>query len=580
MRTFTSSQASATEARDMTAAKGTGAIKGKVVATDSGKPMRRVQISLSSPDFSESRTISTTAQGVFEFKDLPAGRYSVSATRPGYIRLQYGQRRPGEPGRPIQLSDGQRIADANFSLPRTGSIAGRITDEVGDPLSEVSIYPAQWKYFRGKRRMVPVAGGGPFNRTDDTGQFRITGLEPGEYFVLATTRTTWTVDDHPDERIGFLPTYSGGTANPVEAQRVKVAMGQEAAAGDFAMVPGRVASIAGTATYSSGLPIAGESINVTQEFSGPGSSSSFGIQGAKVNADGSFLIKNIAPGEYRLSLRGPGDKEHPAEGVTITVTVTGEDLTGVMLVGGSGGSITGRVVSDTGEAIPFPSSSRMRVNARPVDPTSTYTSFDNDNGRVKDDWSFELNNVYGLNKLSVNPLPTGWAIRRIEYEGKDYADLPMELRGGQKLDGVTFVLSKTLPRIRGTLLDEHGQPAEGTALLFPEDSARWGEDSRLVRDNASRRDGDVRAAERHPRRLPRRGARLRARRGLDRSGIPGEAARGRQARAGRQQRRRHRGPDSEEGAVAARAGARYFPVQRTLRSIVDSEVWPHSAIAA
>jgi hypothetical protein len=479
--TFTSSQVPANEARDMTAAKGTGAIKGKVVATDSGKPMRRVQISLSSPDFSESRTISTTALGVFEFKELPPGRYTVTATRPGYIRLQYGQRRPGEPGRPIQLSDGQRIADADFSLPRTGSLAGRITDELGDPLSEVNVYPAQWKYFRGKRRMVPVPGGASFNRTDETGQFRITGLEPGEYFVLATTRTTWTVDDHPDDRIGFLPTYSGGTANPAEAQRVKVTMGQEAAAGDFAMVPGRVASISGTATYSSGLPIAGESISMMQEFAGPGWSSSFGMPGAKVNADGSFLIKNIAPGEYRLSLRGPGDKDHPAEGVTITVTVTGEDLTGVMLAGGSGGTVAGRVISDTGEAVPSPASSRMRVFARAVDPTTTYTSFDNDNGRVKDDGTFELTNVYGLNKLSINPMPTGWAVRRIEHDGKDYADVPVDLHGGQKLDGVTIVLSKSLPRINGTLLDEQGQPAGGTALIFPEDSARWGEDSRLVR---------------------------------------------------------------------------------------------------
>ena len=479
--TFTAGQAPATEARDMTAAKGTGAIKGKVVAADSGKPIRRVQISLSSPDFSESRSISTTAQGVFEFKDLPAGRYSLSATRSGYLRLQYGQRRPGEPGRPIQLIDAQRITNADFALPRSGSITGRITDELGDPLGDVSIFPAQWKYFRGKRRMVPVSGGGPFNRTDETGQFRITGLEPGEYFVLATSRTTWTVDDHPDEKIGFLPTYSGGTANPMEAQRIKLAMGQEASAGDFAMVPGRVATISGTATYSSGLPIAGESINMVQEFAGPGSSSSFGMQGAKVNPDGSFLIKNVAPGEYRLSVRGPGDKDHPAEGVTMTVSVTGEDLTGIVLAGGSGGSLAGRVVSDTGEAVPSPASSRMRVFATPVDPTSTYTSFDNDNGRVKDDWSFELTNVYGLNKLSINPMPTGWAVRRIEYDGKDYADVPVDLHGGQKLDGVTIVLSKSLPRINGTLLDERGQPAEATALIFPEDSARWAENSRLVR---------------------------------------------------------------------------------------------------
>lgn len=461
--------------------KGTAAIKGKVVAVESGKAIRRVQIGLSSPDFSEARTISTTAQGVFEFKELPAGRYTLTATRPGFIRLQYGQRRPGEPGRPIQLAEGQRFAEANFSLPRTGAIAGRITDELGDPMPDVSIYPAQWKYYRGKRRMVPVSGGGPFNRTDETGQFRITGLEPGEYFVLATTRTTWTVDDHPDEKIGFLPTYSGGTANPTSAAAIKVATGQEAPAGDFAMVPGRVASVSGTATYSSGLPIAGESINVSQEFSGPGSSSSFGVQGAKVNPDGSFVIKNLAPGEYRLSLRGPGDKDHPAEGVTMTVTVTGEDLTNVMLVGGSGGSVAGRVVSDTGEAVPSPSASRMRVSARPVDPTSTYSSFDNDNGRVKDDWSFEVANVYGLNKLSVNPMPTGWAIRRIEHDGKDYADVPVELRGGQKLEGVTIVLSKTLPRVQGTLLDERGQPAEGTAILFPEDASKWAEDSRLVR---------------------------------------------------------------------------------------------------
>jgi hypothetical protein len=469
-------------ARDTSAAKGTASIKGRVVATETGKPMRRVQINLSSPDFSEARTISTTAQGVFEFKELPAGRYTLIATRPGFIRLQYGQRRPGEPGRPIQLADGQRVTDADFSLPRTGWITGRITDELGEPLADVSIYPAQWKYFRGKRRLVPVSGGGgPFNRTDDTGQFRITGLEPGDYFVLATTRTTWTVDENPDERIGFLPTFSGGVANPANAIPVKVSMGQEASVGDFAMVPGRVASISGTATYSSGLPIAGETINMTQEFAGPGSSSSFGMQGAKVNPDGSFLIKNVAPGDYKLSLRGPGGKDHPAEGVTVTVSVMGENLTGVMLVGGSGGTLSGRVISDTGEAIPLPTTSRMRVSARPVDPTSTYTSFDNDNGRVKDDFTFELANVYGKNKISINPMPTGWAVRRIEHDGKDYADLPVELHGGQKLDGVTIVLSKTLPRFRGTLVDGAGRPAEGTALLFPEDASRWGEDSRLVR---------------------------------------------------------------------------------------------------
>jgi hypothetical protein len=469
--------------RDAPTQKGTASMKGKVVAADTGKPVRRVQVSLSSPDLTESRSMSTTAQGGFEFKDLPAGRYTISATRPGFLRVQYGQRRPGEPGRAVVLADGQRLETVDMSLPRTGWITGRIVDELGDPLAGVSIYPAQWKYFRGKRRLVPVSEGGiGFNQTDDTGQFRLTNLEPGEYFVLAYTRTTWTVDDKPTERIGYLPTYSGGTANPTEAARIKVGVGQEAPVGDIAMVPGKVASLSGMATYSNGMPLAGESINLTQEFSGPGRSSSFGMAGTKVNPDGSFTLKNLAPGEYRLSIRGPGDKEHPPEGVTLTVSVAGEDLTGVMLVAGSGGTLNGRVISDTGAPIPLPEQSRMRVFARPVDPTMTYQSIgDQDNGRVKDDWSFEVKNVFGLNRLSISPLPTGWAVRSVDVGGKDYADVPLDLRGGIQLDNVTIVLSKTLPRVQGALLDPSGQPTDGSVLLFPEDSAKWGEDARLVR---------------------------------------------------------------------------------------------------
>jgi hypothetical protein len=476
------SSAPAAPARDNSLPKGTASIKGRVVAADSGRAMRRVQVSLSGSDLGEAKSMSTTAQGVFEFKDLPPGRFTITASRAGYIRLQYGQQRPGEPGRPLQLAEGEHLEKIDFTLPRTGWITGRITDELGDPLPGVSVYPAQWKYFRGRRRLVPVSSGSvPFNQTDDTGQFRITGLEPGEYFVLATTRTVWTVDDHPDQRIGFLPTYSGGTANPPDALRIRVSMGQEAPAGDFAMVPGKVASISGTATYSSGQPLAGETVNMSQEFSGPGSSSSFGMPGSKVNPDGSFLIKNVAPGEYRISVRGPGDKEHPAEGVTMTVNVAGEDVTGLMLVAGSGGSVSGRVISDTGAAIPFPEQSRMRVSARPIDPTSTYSSFDNDNGRVKDDWTFDVANVYGVNKLSIGPLPTGWAVRSIDIAGKDYADVPIDVHGGVHLDNATIVLSKTLPRLQGTLRDASGVPAEGTVLLFPEDSVKWTEDSRLVR---------------------------------------------------------------------------------------------------
>jgi hypothetical protein len=460
--------------------KGTGSITGKVVTAEGGRPVRRVSITLSSPEFpGEPKTVSTNAQGLFEITELPAGRYSLSASRAGYMRVQFGQRRPGETGRPIQLAEGQKFTGADFSLPRTAVLVGRITDEVGDPMPNASIFPMQWRYYRGQRRMVPVAGGGPFNRTDDTGGYRISGLEPGDYYVMATTRDAWTDEKNPKERIGFLPTYSGGTANPAEAHRVRVALGQEVQVPEFSMVPGRVGTISGTAVSSSGLPLVGEQISMSLEFSGPGSSSSFGMSGSKIAADGTWTIRNVSPGEYKLTLRSAGDAERQAEGVTTTVVFSGEDLTGIMLVTTTGATLRGRVITDTGEALPR--DNKMRISSRPVDTTRTFTAFDQDNGRVRDDMTFELKSVFGASRLSLTPLPAGWSLRSIVHEGKDLIDDPVEFRGGQQVEGLTVLLSKSMPKVRGTLFDERGAPVEGSVVIFPEDQAKWSEQSRLIR---------------------------------------------------------------------------------------------------
>ena len=152
-----------------------------------------------------------------------------------------------------------------------------------------------------------------------------------------------------------------------------------------------------------------------------------------------------------------------------------------MLVASSGGTLAGRVVTDTGASLPGTEMQRMRVSARPIDPGTTYSYFGDDNGRVRDDGAFEVRGVFGTSRLSVGPLATGWALKSIEYQGKDFADVPVDLRGGERLEGLTVVLSKSLPVLRGTLLDERNQPTEGTVLLFPEDQRKWAEESRLTR---------------------------------------------------------------------------------------------------
>ena len=130
------------------AATGTGRIRGRVVAADTGNPLPKAQIRLSSSEARIQQVALTDADGRFEFASLPAARYSIDVVRAGYVSLQYGQRRAFEPGRPLQLTDGQIAEKIDFALPRGSVITGKITDEFGEPLpayacrrSAISISP-------------------------------------------------------------------------------------------------------------------------------------------------------------------------------------------------------------------------------------------------------------------------------------------------------------------------------------------------------------------------------------------------------------------------------------------------------
>src|SRR5262249_10081601 len=97
--------------RDAAAAKATAVIKGTVPSPESGRPRRRASVTLSAPELGGTgqRLTSTTPQGTYEFKDLPAGRYTITVRRNGHLQTQYGQKRPGEPGKPFELADGQVV---------------------------------------------------------------------------------------------------------------------------------------------------------------------------------------------------------------------------------------------------------------------------------------------------------------------------------------------------------------------------------------------------------------------------------------------------------------------------------------
>jgi hypothetical protein len=335
-------------------------------------------------------------------------------------------------------------------------------------------------YFDGRRRLVP-AGGSPNQQTDDAGQFRLLGLSPGTYYVRAMLRETWTVTDNGvTQMFGYAPTYFPGTTSVGDARRVTVGIGQEVGNIDFSLVPGRAATVSGMAFDALGRPLAGQSVNLSQETRGPEMMMMMSAGSSPVAADGAFTIRNVPPGEYKLTARSSGDKG--IEAATAPIIVNGVDVDNVQLTTTPGWSMQGRVVTETGEA---PALARDRIRILPqlvngdFDPRMGGNN--PDNGRVKDDWSFAFTGAYGPSRIRVT-LPDGWMVKTIRHSAIDIADAVLEPRSGEDYSNVEVVISNKVTTVSGLLTDANGAPiADGTVIVFSTESDRWSEGSRFVR---------------------------------------------------------------------------------------------------
>lgn len=467
-------------------ATGTAVIRGRVFAADSGRPLRRARVQISGPGLpNNGNSTSTDADGRYEIKDLAAGRYTISVTRSGYLRLSYGQRRPFEQGRPFDLANGQRADNVDFTLPRMGLITGRVLDEANEPIAAVRVWAMRPVYFEGRRRLVPE---GVPAMTDDAGQYRLLGLTPGSYFVMADIRETWTVVENGVERtMGYAQTYYPGTPGFTDARRVPVGVGEEASNTDFALIPGRAATVSGTVFDSQGRPASGRQVSLGQEFRGPGQTFSMTTTGTTVAADGTFRMTGLAPGEYKLSVRTAADINGVAvqEGAAATFTVSGVDIDNLALVTSSGWTVTGTIVTDTGDAVPAAARGRMRVTGRPLSsdpvPMGPGPAFNPDVGRVADNSTFTTSGIYGPARLSVT-LPDDWAVKSIQLDGRDVTDEALEARSGDVLANVQVIVSNKINVVSGSVTDAKGATtADCTVLVFADDGQKWVDDSRFVR---------------------------------------------------------------------------------------------------
>ncbi len=482
---------------------GTGRIRGRVVTADSGNPLRRATVNISGADIAP-KSAMTDADGRFEFRDLPASKFTLHATKAGYMAVQYGQTRPFESGKAIELADKQAVDNVNIAMPKGAVISGRIVDEYGDPMPDVNVSAMRQAWINGRRRLTPAGNRG--GQTNDLGQFRIYGLAPGEYFVSATTVTGFLdlpmlpVDFegrmvNPASggvgasvpKSGYAPTYFPGTPNAGDAQRITLAPGQEAPGVDFGLVAVRLARVSGFVVNSEGRPYEGASINVA-----PASRESnvfVNPLSTRAAKDGSFTFNSVPPGDYivRVSsmvvltsmqsgdnmtmtfrsgtmIGGSGEQE---SGST-TLAVAGEDVANVMIITAKGGTATGHVTFDG----PKPPTMNVRVNSSPADGDAPVpAAFGGTN--VKEDGTFELKGLSGQRMIRVSA-PSGWIVRSVKLNGTDITDTGAEFKAGETTSGLEIELTTKSTSVAGTVTTNEGSILKDyTVVLFAETPDLW-----------------------------------------------------------------------------------------------------------
>jgi protocatechuate 3,4-dioxygenase beta subunit len=483
--------------RQAEAPRGTGVLRGSVVAADNSTPIRRAQVRVNAQGVG-SRLTTTDAQGRFEIRDLPAGRYRINASKGGFVPLEYGQRRPSESGTPIELADAQKIDKLIIALPRGSVIGGRITDEFGEPVANAVVAAMRYGYQQGTRRLLPAGGTNSRDTTDDQGSFRLFGLSPGEYVISAALRTgAEEVSDPAGENTGYAPTYFPGTTSVGEAQRVTVGLGQEQAGVVFSLIATRLVRVSGAVISSQGAPVPAGQVILTPAGTRVGAGALQGMS-ARIEQGGQFRLRNVPPGRYLAQVRtmmggGPGGRGQartdPAnEFGRQDVTVGNEDLDGVVIVTAPGGRVTGLIASENG-AVATLRPQQVSVNARVAEIDIGGPGGAGGNGRVNEDWTFEINGLFEARIFRVG-LPQGWNLKSITLNGQDITDTPVDIPPGQTVSGVQILLTDKSTEINGRLADGRGNAVtDATIVIFPADDSKWTAFTRFVRSARPDQDG-------------------------------------------------------------------------------------------
>jgi protocatechuate 3,4-dioxygenase beta subunit len=296
-----------------TAPEATGRIAGRVTVEGTHTPLAGVQVMLfpAEPRMGMMRMgppprAITDQDGRYAFERVAPGSYRIQFEKTGYAATAQSQTGT------TQVSAGQSVQVVDVQLQKGAVIAGKVLDAAGEPMPDVHVTAMRRFSNPGMPlRMVPAGGSGPGQQTNDLGEFRISGLPAGEFYVAAMPRhqpmfggpgvatTTARAQPAPQSRTTTATTFYPGTSDQNAALPVAVAAGAEVGNITFAMQAVPSFRVSGIVVDQDGAPVGGAMVMLmgdprTGMFGGPAGST-------RTRDNGRFDIDDVVAGSYRVN---------------------------------------------------------------------------------------------------------------------------------------------------------------------------------------------------------------------------------------------------------------------------------------
>ena len=449
-------------------AAGTAILRGTVIDKESGAPIVRAVVALRGMSRQGVMVQNLTDErGTFEFRQLAAGTYQLRASpgeyRATHVSMSYPT--PTRPGvsEPLRIKDGEERTDIVIALPRAHVISGRVTDEAGSPLANVSISLPRSSF-----------GSGPYDgrprTTDDNGNFRVFGLGPGRYTLCADANRGVSFDQQSKRRLQYVRTCYPSATDQAEATEVSVVEGDVDGV-EIRMQRRPLFLITGHVVTAAGAPPEGAQISLTR-IEGNGASGT----STRLAADGSFRISNVVPGTYEVSAQlgrsernfgEPDERETQWGGARFDVTTS--DVEGVILTLKTGATVRGRLIYE--DPPQDPPTGQLQVVARTAGPSSNRPSAMP--ATVAEDGTFELKGLFGELIVSMSGSPQrGYVVKSVLYKGRDVAFVPTEF-DSDPAQQIQVVLTSRTANLSGQVIDDAGAPVVASVIVFPADPSRW-----------------------------------------------------------------------------------------------------------